>query len=126
MIMSKQSRRIFIVVQDGRKRKRREYLGGMNRVEMKEERARLAGRRWRLVRFEDWWGNVLDLTQFPESSFFGQEGLSSDYQSRELQREKSSSGEIRDEGGEPPGVKNDDGGTGLPTDDRPEVWDSGL
>jgi len=124
--MSKQSRRIFIVVQDGRKRKRREYLGGMNRVEMKEERARLAGRRWRLVRFEDWWGNVLDLTQFPESSFFGQEGLSSDYQSRELQREKSSSGEIRDEGGEPPGVKNDDGGMGLPADDCPEVWDSGL
>ena len=124
--MSKKSGCIFIVVQDGRKRKRREYLGGMNRVEMKEARARLAGRRWRLVRFEDWWGNVLDLTQFPESSFFGQEALGSDFYSRQDKRIKSSSGEIRDEGGEPPGVKNDGGGTGLPTNDRPEVWDSGL
>ena len=113
--MSKIAGCIFIVVQDGRKRTRREYRGGMNWAEMKVARARLAGRRWRSVRFEDWDGNVLDLAQFPASPFFGQD-----------KRIKSSSGEIREKKAVGPEEKSDEEGAGLPAGDCPEAWDSGL
>ena len=124
--MSNDKGAIYLRVRSGRRMKRFLYAGGVNQIEMHGViQSRTLGR-WKIARFEDAAGLPLDLSLLPEGAFFGAEFGRSDFYSRVFAKEKAASGEIRDEKGEASMPKSDEGGAGLPLDDCPEAWDSGL